>query len=196
MADTPQPAPSDDEPQVDDALPPGAVARPLVERAEVVWLLAWLALVLILLGKVAAFVTRATSIDNIAEPPRFLTNINSAPATELALLPGVGPQLADRIVAEREAGGPFAAAEQLARVRGIGPKTISQVAPLVICGPAALTPSSSVGDGIADGRLRAAQSPSSDQTPAGDRCAENLTVPAQPSPVHAQSPWPAATAAE
>ena len=54
-------------------------------------------------------------------------DVNTAGVAELERLPGVGPALAGRIVAEREQRGPFQSAEDLARVRGLGPKTIEAV---------------------------------------------------------------------
>ena len=57
--------------------------------------------------------------------------INRANATDLQRLPGVGPVLAGRIVAHRDANGPFHSLEDLARVRGLGPKTCARLAPLV-----------------------------------------------------------------
>lgn len=54
---------------------------------------------------------------------------NSAPEEELDRLPGVGPGLARRIVAAREAGGPFRSLEDLMRVQGIGPSTLRRLAP-------------------------------------------------------------------
>lgn len=50
-------------------------------------------------------------------------DVNAADVAELERLPGVGPALAARIVEERERHGPFHSAEDLTRVRGIGPKT-------------------------------------------------------------------------
>jgi competence protein ComEA len=47
-------------------------------------------------------------------------DINRATATELEVLPGVGPVLAARIVAYRDLHGPFAAVEDLLDVGGIG----------------------------------------------------------------------------
>ncbi|MBI4737938.1 MAG: helix-hairpin-helix domain-containing protein [candidate division NC10 bacterium] len=47
---------------------------------------------------------------------------NAADAEALQGLPGIGPTLAARIVADREAQGPFQRAEDLLRVPGIGPK--------------------------------------------------------------------------
>ncbi|WP_034998228.1 MULTISPECIES: ComEA family DNA-binding protein [Corynebacterium] len=48
-------------------------------------------------------------------------SLNSASASELTALPGVGEATAASIVAHREANGPFTAVEQLTDVRGIGP---------------------------------------------------------------------------
>jgi competence protein ComEA len=56
---------------------------------------------------------------------------NRAPEVELARLPGVGPALARRIVADREAEGPFRAPEELARVSGIGDATVERIRDLL-----------------------------------------------------------------
>ena len=55
----------------------------------------------------------------------------SGPA-DLEALPGIGPALAAAIVAERERSGDFASVADLTRVRGIGPRTVERLAPLVI----------------------------------------------------------------
>jgi competence protein ComEA len=47
-------------------------------------------------------------------------NINSADVKELMTLNGVGQKVADRIVAYREAHGPFKKAEEVRKVEGIG----------------------------------------------------------------------------
>ena len=54
-------------------------------------------------------------------------NINTATRAELELLPGIGPSLAERIIAERDRSGPFTRIEDLGRVRGIGSKTIDRL---------------------------------------------------------------------
>lgn len=50
-------------------------------------------------------------------------NLNTAPVEELIKLKRIGPQYAERIVKYREANGPFAKAEDIMKVPGIGPKT-------------------------------------------------------------------------
>jgi len=49
-------------------------------------------------------------------------DLNRATAAELEALPGVGPALAGRIVADRAARGPFRSWSELERVSGIGPR--------------------------------------------------------------------------
>ena len=58
-------------------------------------------------------------------------DLNAADATALDTLPGVGPVLAARIVAYREANGPFRSVDQLDEVSGIGAKLMEQLRPLV-----------------------------------------------------------------
>jgi competence ComEA-like helix-hairpin-helix protein len=64
-----------------------------------------------------------------ARAPPARVDPNRASAAELEALPGVGPALAARIVAERQAGGAYRAASDLTRVRGIGPATAARLAP-------------------------------------------------------------------
>lgn len=58
-------------------------------------------------------------------------DLNRATAQELQQLPGIGPALADRIVAFRTERGAFASPEELQEVSGIGAKTYARLAPLV-----------------------------------------------------------------
>ena len=63
--------------------------------------------------------------------PGTALNVNRATAVELERLPGIGPSLARRIVADREARGPFAAVQALDRVPGIGPALVGRLGTLV-----------------------------------------------------------------
>jgi len=56
-------------------------------------------------------------------------NINTAGAEELDILPGVGPKMAQAIVAFREAHGNFSALEDLQKVKGLGPKKFAAIRP-------------------------------------------------------------------
>lgn len=61
-------------------------------------------------------------------------DINTADEEELCQLPGIGPALAGRIVADRTANGPYATLDDLMRVSGIGEKTLTELRPYVTVG--------------------------------------------------------------
>lgn len=61
-------------------------------------------------------------------------NINRAAADELDALPGIGPSTAAKIVAGREANGPFQTVEDLKRVSGIGDKKYEALADQISVG--------------------------------------------------------------
>jgi competence protein ComEA len=58
-------------------------------------------------------------------------DLNTATATQLDSLPGVGPVTAERILAWRTEHGGFRRVEELQEVEGIGPKTYADIAPHV-----------------------------------------------------------------
>lgn len=60
-----------------------------------------------------------------------LLNVNAAAASAFESLPGIGPVIAARIVAWREANGPFAAVDQLTEVSGISARTLEGFRDLV-----------------------------------------------------------------
>lgn len=62
-------------------------------------------------------------------PTPSLVAINSAGADELAKLYAIGPVLARRIVADREANGPFSTPDDLARVEGVSAELALTLAP-------------------------------------------------------------------
>ena len=61
----------------------------------------------------------------------MVLDLNTATAAALDTLPGVGPVLAARIVAWRDANGPFRSVEELGEVSGIGEAILGQVRALV-----------------------------------------------------------------
>jgi competence protein ComEA len=60
-----------------------------------------------------------------------LVDLNSADEAALDTLPGVGPVMAQNILAWRETNGKFTTVEQLQEISGIGPSRYAQIAPLV-----------------------------------------------------------------
>jgi competence protein ComEA len=73
----------------------------------------------------------AAAQDGRSSPAQATVNINTATAEQLQLLPGVGPALAGRIIAFREANGPFEKVDELTAVQGIGDKSIEKLRPYV-----------------------------------------------------------------
>jgi competence protein ComEA len=74
----------------------------------------------------------AAALAEITAPRKI--DVNTADAAALCELPGIGPSLAARIVAYRDAHGPFGKAEDLTAVGGIGPATAEKLRPFVTCG--------------------------------------------------------------
>ena len=68
---------------------------------------------------------RSRSSAGAANPADAKLDINSAEASELLNVPGIGPVLAQRIMNAR----PFRSADELRRVKGIGEKTYAQIRP-------------------------------------------------------------------
>jgi competence protein ComEA len=64
--------------------------------------------------------------------PSRTVDLNSADAGELQTVPGLGPALAARIVAFREANGRFASLDELADVSGITPSLQEKLADFIV----------------------------------------------------------------
>lgn len=80
---------------------------------------------------VAALIALAAVPVSAADAPSGVVNVNTATAEQLALLPGVGPAVAGRIVEHRQKNGNFKAIEDLMLVKGIGEKSFEKMKPYV-----------------------------------------------------------------
>ena len=102
--------------------PGGLTVLTLLTGAGLLALLGWLTL-------------RPVTLVDFRQPPdatiRFSLDINTAPVQELSLLPGIGPTMAKRIIADRHDHGPFQSIDDIARVPGIGPVTLEQIRPSI-----------------------------------------------------------------
>jgi competence protein ComEA len=72
---------------------------------------------------------------------QYTVDVNRATWVEWAQFEGIGETLAKRIVADREARGPFADIEDVQRVKGIGPKKFADMRPHLSIEPTAATAS-------------------------------------------------------
>lgn len=79
-------------------------------------------------------VRTSLTAERSAEELPDLVDINTADEEALEQLPGIGPALAERIVQDRAANGPFASVDDLTRVPGIGEKTLESLRPYVTAG--------------------------------------------------------------
>ncbi|MFB3920294.1 MAG: ComEA family DNA-binding protein [Terriglobia bacterium] len=71
----------------------------------------------------------APNAAKVAEPAAIVVDINRATAEDFTKLPGIGPELARRIVTFREKHGPFKRVEDLLAIRGIGRKKWKVIRP-------------------------------------------------------------------
>ena len=74
---------------------------------------------------------RTLTASGSAQKGSTSVNINTATAEELQTLPRIGPAMAQRIIAWREAHGGFRSVDELDAVPGIGPSMLENLRPLV-----------------------------------------------------------------
>ena len=77
---------------------------------------------------------RATHPATAAPPPKqpHRLNLNRADALDWIALPGIGPKLAELIVARRSEIGAFATLDELTQVNGIGSTLVERLRPMVM----------------------------------------------------------------
>lgn len=108
-------------PAADADLDPLNLARPLADGERIV--------VPVVGESVDGAATEAAAASGVRPDGRL--DLNTATAVQLQSLPGIGPVLAERIVAHRDASGPFTEVGQLREVTGIGERTFQGLADLV-----------------------------------------------------------------
>ena len=80
--------------------------------------------------KIQKLVPAVALVFCFARPALCLVDINTASLAELQTLPGIGPVLSQRIVEGR----PYESLDDLARVKGMGPKTLNKFRDKIIAG--------------------------------------------------------------
>lgn len=93
-------------------------------------LTAGLALVAIHWVRLSDWGRQTVEVDRLpAGKYQYSVDVNRATWVEWAQFEGIGETLAKRIVADREARGPFASVDDVQRVRGIGPRKLEDMRP-------------------------------------------------------------------
>ncbi|HEY6228820.1 MAG TPA: helix-hairpin-helix domain-containing protein [Verrucomicrobiae bacterium] len=137
--------------------------------------------------------TRATT-SAAADSKSKKVNINTASKSELESLPGVGPSIADNIIAAR----PFKTVSDLKNVNGIGEQRYEEIRPHVTAGK-----STSAGSAASNSSARAsgsdkptAKAQSENNIPPRSRSAGGVSGPVATDTVHSGSDKPGARAKE
>lgn len=80
------------------------------------------------LGEIAPALSRRSKRKRASPAPAQPVDLNAADAQSLASIPGIGPTLAERIVAYRNLNGPFGSLDELADVAGMTQRRIDAMA--------------------------------------------------------------------
>ena len=119
------------------ASPPSTTPAPapVASRVDVFTAPVQLALFVALLGLVGFVAWHSIPpmrpVEDHASQQPIRVDINRADRGELMMLPGIGPNLADRILDYRETHGPFDGLADLRKVSGIGPATLEKLRPRI-----------------------------------------------------------------
>ena len=113
-------------------------SRPWVTRADAV---AVTVLALIFIVSVAAILARHHTVgDDIHVVPaggtvgEYLVDLNRAGASELELLPGIGPRRAERIIKWRQERGPFRTLDDVKKATGLSARQLDALRDIVTLG--------------------------------------------------------------
>lgn len=73
------------------------------------------------------FSLTTVSLEATKKLPLHPINLNTATASELQEVPGIGPATADQILKMRKSYGPFKSVDDLRSIKGIGPKRLDKM---------------------------------------------------------------------
>jgi competence ComEA-like helix-hairpin-helix protein len=75
----------------------------------------------------AFFLLTSVSLEAKKKPPEQPINLNTATASQLQEVPGIGPATADKILKMRKSYGAFKSVDDLRTIKGIGPKRLDKM---------------------------------------------------------------------
>ena len=79
-----------------------------------------------------AFAAPPSAPRSAGESPAVSVDINTADATTLMTVPGIGKSLAQRIVDFRQKNGAFTKVDDLVKVQGIGERSLERIRPYLV----------------------------------------------------------------